>query len=107
MTYYEETIKTLDMTIGNLLSKIKEQGEILRDSEDEEDNAFSRVRHFEELYAKDGEVFGEELDSAYAYYEIISDTRRKAANILQDYEETLDAVSEAREALKKIVVNNL
>ena len=107
MTYYEETIKALDMTIENLLSKIKEQGEILQNSEDEEDNAFRKVRHFEELYAKDGEVFGEELDNAYADYETISDMRRNAENILQDYEEALDAVSEAREALKKIVVNSL
>lgn len=107
MTYYEETIKALDMTIGNLLSKIKEQGKILRNSEGEEDNAFSRVRYFEELYAKDGEVFGEELDSAYADYETICDMRRNDENILQDYEEALDAVSEARQALKKIVVNSL
>lgn len=107
MSYYEETLKTLDATANNLSSEIGEQEETVKAYESEESDAFSLVQHFEKLYTEMGEAVGKELDKAYADYEDASDLRRIAEDLLDDMKNALEAVNEAREAINKLITVGL
>lgn len=107
MSYYEETLKTLNATANNLRSEIKEQEETVKAYESEEDEAFRLVQYFEKLYAEKGEAVGEELDKAYADYEDACDLGRIAEDFLYDLEDAFEAVSEARRAIEKLIVVGL
>lgn len=107
MSYYEETLKTLDATANNLHAEIEEQVEIMAAYEIEEDNAYSLVRYFEKLYTEMGEAVGKELDKAYADYEDASDLRRIAEDLLDDMKNAFEAVNEAREAINKLITVGL
>lgn len=103
MSYYEETLKTLDTTAGNLYSEIEVQKKTVEAYEFEENDAFRLVQYFEKLYTEMGEVVGEELDKAYADYEEVSRLYRITEDFLYDLEDALKAVNEAREAIEKLL----
>lgn len=107
MSYYEETLKTLNATADNLRPKIEEQEEALKAYESKEDDAFNMVQHFEKLYTEMGEAIGKELDKAYADYEDAADLRRIAEDFLEDFKEALEAVNKAREAINKLITVGL
>lgn len=103
MTTYRMTLEALGKQAEKLRSEIKEQAEIVEAYEDEETAAYRIVLYCEKMYKEHGEDFGEDLDKAYNDYSDASDLRRVADDLLDDLKDALEAVNEAREAIKKLI----